>query len=59
MESVIKKLQDDRINHLAVIVLGCRQVFWVVKREALPITFGIVSAIEADENLLHFAHGIC
>ena len=27
--------------------------------EALPITFGIVSAIEADESFLHFAHGIC
>jgi len=50
MESVINKLKDDRINHPIVIVLGCRQdvgqVFLVVQREALPITFGIVSAVE-------------
>ena len=50
MESVINKLKDDRISHPVVIVLSCRQavgqVFLVVEREALPITFSIVSAIE-------------
>jgi len=50
MESVIKGLQDDRINHPVVIILGCRQevsqVSLVVEREALPMTYGMASAVE-------------
>ena len=46
----MKHLKDDRISHPVVVVLGCRedvsQVFLVVANEDLPITFGVVSAVE-------------
>lgn len=57
MESILKSLSDRHVNHPLAIVLGCReevnQVFLVVEGTAIPVSLGIVSAIDRMLKL-HF-----
>ena len=50
MDEILKVLREDRLFHPVVIVLGCRQdvsqVFVAIENEALPMTFGVISAVE-------------
>jgi len=50
MEDVIKSLHEQNILHPVIIILGCRedisQVFLTVEGHALPITMGVVSAVD-------------
>ena len=50
MDEILKSLREDRLFHPVVVVLGCRQdisqIFVAIENKALPMTFGVISAVE-------------